>query len=267
MSGKTGAVHCAEAKSSLSSPRCDHALSGWGPCASAHHWGRELLALDHKIRLMPPAYVKPYVKRGKTDATDAEAICEAVTRPTMTFVAVKSRQKRGVLMLHNTRDLLVRQRTALIKALRAHLAKFDLVTATGPGGVRALTGLCTSSRTIRHPMRAPLYSRLSSNLKSSLRRSKDLRSKSWLGIAPMTPAADWLLYQASDRSRLPPLQQLSGPRIIPVGSSVRCLAWPDAAPQQLRWKGSTWRHQQTGRRVSPTTASGWSDCDRAEGAR
>ncbi|PSK80415.1 transposase [Limimaricola soesokkakensis] len=95
---------------------------------------------------MPPAYVKPYVKRGKTDAADAEAICEAVTRPTMRFVAVKSRAQQGVLILHKTRDLLVRQRTALINALRAHLAEFGIVTATGPGGVKALTTLLNDAR-------------------------------------------------------------------------------------------------------------------------
>ncbi|MET4691087.1 hypothetical protein AB7M37_004724 [Sinorhizobium fredii] len=86
-----------------------------------HHWGRELGKLGHTVRLMPPAYVKAYVKRGKTDAADAEAICEAVTRPTMRFVAVKSMEQQGVLMLHKTRDLLVRQRTMLINALRGHI--------------------------------------------------------------------------------------------------------------------------------------------------
>lgn len=116
-------------------------LVGMEACASAHHWARELQDLGHEVRLMPPAYVKPYVKRGKTDAADAEAICEAVTRPTMRFIAVKSRDQQGVLMLHKTRDLLVRQRTALINALRAHLAEYGIVTATGPGGVKALTKL------------------------------------------------------------------------------------------------------------------------------
>lgn len=113
-------------------------LVGMEACASAHHWGRELLALGHDVRLMPPAYVKPYVKRGKTDAADAEAICEAVTRPTMRFVAVKSVEQQAVLMLHKTRDLLVRQRTALINALRAHLSEYGIVTGKGPGGVTAL---------------------------------------------------------------------------------------------------------------------------------
>lgn len=110
-------------------------------CASAHHWGREFIALGHHVRLMPPAYVKPYVKRGKTDAADPKAICEAVTRPSMRFVALKSREQQGVLMLHKTRDLLVRQRTALINALRAELAELGLITATGPGGVKALASL------------------------------------------------------------------------------------------------------------------------------
>src|SRR6056297_2976651 len=116
-------------------------LFGMEACASAHHWGRELRELGHDVRLMPPAYVEPYVKRGKTDAADAEAICEAVTRPTMRFVAVKSREQQGVLMLHKTRDLLVRQRTALINALRAHLGEYGIVTAAGPGGVNTLTKL------------------------------------------------------------------------------------------------------------------------------
>lgn len=110
-------------------------LVGIEACASAHYWGREIGALGHEVRLMPPAYVKPYVKRGKTDAADAEAICEAVTRPTMRFVAVKSEEQQAALMLHKTRDLLVRQRTMLINALRAHLGEYGIVKAQGPAGV------------------------------------------------------------------------------------------------------------------------------------
>ena len=112
-------------------------LVGMEACASAHHWARELMALGHEVRLMPPAYVKPYVKRGKSDAADAEAICEAVTRPTMRFVAVKTVEQQAVLMLHKTRDLLVRQRTMLINALRGHLAEYGIVTSLGAGGVSA----------------------------------------------------------------------------------------------------------------------------------
>jgi transposase len=115
-------------------------LVGLEACATAHHWGRELIKLGHTVKLMPPAYVKPYVKRGKTDAADAEAIAEAVTRPTMRFVAVKTRNQQAILMLHKVRDLLVRQRTLLINALRGHLAEFGVVTARGPAGVKAALG-------------------------------------------------------------------------------------------------------------------------------
>jgi len=115
-------------------PRC---LVGMEACASAHHWARELMAIGHEVRLMPPAYVKQYVKRGKTDAADAEAICEAVTRPTMRFVAVKSVEQQAVLMLHKSRDLMVRQRTMLINALRGHLAEYGIVTGLGAAGVVA----------------------------------------------------------------------------------------------------------------------------------
>ena len=104
-------------------------LVGMEARASAYHWARELMALGHEVRLMPPAYVKAYVKRGKTDAADAEAIAEAVTRPTMRFVAVKSKEAQAVLMLHKTRDLLVRQRTMLINGLRGRLGEYGIVSA------------------------------------------------------------------------------------------------------------------------------------------
>jgi transposase len=104
---------------------------GLEACGSAHHWARELRALGHEVRLMPPSYVKPYVKRGKNDAADAEAICEAVQRPSMRFVSVQSAEQQSVLMLHRARDLLIRQRTMLANALRAHLAELGIVTGQG----------------------------------------------------------------------------------------------------------------------------------------
>src|SRR4029078_5787281 len=112
-------------------------LVGMEACGTAHHWARELTQLGHTVRLMPPAYVKPYVKRGKTDAADAEAIAEAVTRPTLRFVAGKTVDQQSVLMLHKVRDLLVRQRTMLMNALRGHLDACGIVAARGPGGVTA----------------------------------------------------------------------------------------------------------------------------------
>jgi transposase len=116
-------------------------LVGMEACATAHYWARALARLGHTVRLMPPSYVKAYVKRGKNDAADAAAICEAVTRPSMRFVPVKSAQQQSALMLHRTRDLLIRQRTQLINAMRAHLAELGLVAAQGRDGVHRLMAL------------------------------------------------------------------------------------------------------------------------------
>jgi transposase len=110
-------------------PAC---LIGMEACASSHHWARQLKAMGHEVRLIPPIYVKAYVRRQKNDAADAAAICEAVSRPSMRFVPIKSEAQQAALMLHRTRTLLVGQRTALICALRGHLAEFGLVCATGP---------------------------------------------------------------------------------------------------------------------------------------
>src|SRR6476661_5271094 len=106
-------------------------IIGMEACGTSHHWARELMKLGHAVRLMPPAYVKPYVKRGKTDANDAEAICEAVTRPTMRFVPVKSPEQQAALALHRTRDLMVKQRTQLVNMIRGLLAEFGIEMARG----------------------------------------------------------------------------------------------------------------------------------------
>jgi len=129
-------------------PAC---LVGIEACASAHHWSRELQALGHTVRLMPPAYVKPYVKRHKNDATDAEAICEAVGRPTMRFVATKTPEQQSCLTLHRTRHLFIRQQTAVIDALRAHLAEFGIVAPVGRNGVEQLLGVAADSTDKRLP--------------------------------------------------------------------------------------------------------------------
>jgi transposase len=126
-------------------------LVGIEACASAHHWSRELQALGHTVRLMPPAYVKPYVKRHKNDATDAEAICEAVTRPNMRFVATKTPEQQSCLTLHRTRHLFVRQQTMVINAIRAHLAEFGIVAPVGRNGVEQLLSVAADSNDKRLP--------------------------------------------------------------------------------------------------------------------
>ena len=110
-------------------------------CGSAHYWARELTAMGHEVVLIPPAYIKPYVKRGKNDAVDAAAICEAMARPDMRFVPVKSADDQAVLMLHKSRELLIKQRTMSVNALRGHLAEFGLVVAKGIGRVDELLAL------------------------------------------------------------------------------------------------------------------------------
>ena len=126
-------------------------LVGIEACASSHHWSRELEALGHTVRLMPPAYVKPYVKRHKNDAVDAEAICEAVTRANMRFVATKTPEQQSCLTLHRTRHLFIRQQTSVINAIRAHLAEFGIVAPVGRQGVEQLLGVVSDASDKRLP--------------------------------------------------------------------------------------------------------------------
>jgi transposase len=116
-------------------------LIGMEACATAHHWARTLMTSGHAVRLIPPAYIKPYLRRQKNDAADAAAICEAVTRPSMRFVPVKNEEQQATLMLHSTRDLLISQRTALINALRGHFAELGIVVAQGARNARQLTAI------------------------------------------------------------------------------------------------------------------------------
>ena len=129
-------------------PRC---LVGVEACATAHHWAREISALGHEVRLMPPQYVKAYLKRHKNDAADAAAICEAVTRPSMRFVAIKTQEQQAALTIHRTRDLLVRQRTMLINALRGHLAEFGVIAPHGPRHVAQLVAAVRDAAEDRVP--------------------------------------------------------------------------------------------------------------------
>ena len=131
-------------------------LVGIEACASAHHWSRELQALGHTVRLMPPAYVKPYVKRQKNDATDAEAICEAVTRASMRFVPTKTPEQQSGLVLRRARHLFIRPQTSVINAIRAHLAEFGIVAPVGRHGVEELLNVIANPGDRRVPELARL---------------------------------------------------------------------------------------------------------------
>jgi transposase len=132
-------------------PRCQ---IGMEACNTSHYWARELIALGHDVRLMPAQYVKPYVKRGKNDAADAEAICEAVTRPTMRFVPVKTPDQQSVMMLHRVRLMLNRQRTQLSNAMRAHMAEFGVVAPVGRMGLERLLAIVDDHEDRRIPVDA-----------------------------------------------------------------------------------------------------------------
>jgi transposase len=131
-------------------------LVGIEACSSSHYWARELIARGHEVRLIPAQYVKPYVKRGKNDAADAEAICEAVTRPTMRFVPVKTPEQQSVMMLHRVRLMLNRQRTQLSNSIRAHLSEFGIVAPIGRRGIDQLLAIVADENDARVPADARL---------------------------------------------------------------------------------------------------------------
>lgn len=124
---------------------------GMEACGSAHYWARELIELGHEVRLMPPQYVKPYVKTNKHDPADAEACCEAVQRPGMRFVPVKSEQQQSLLMLHRIRDRLIAERTGTINAIRGHMAEFGIVAAQRRAGLKDLLAIVSDLEDDRLP--------------------------------------------------------------------------------------------------------------------
>lgn len=180
-------------------------LVGMEACGGAHYWAREIAALGHEVRLIPPAYVKPYVKRGKTDAADAEAICEAVTRPTMRFVPVKSAEQQASAMVLKARALLVRQRSQSINALRAHLGELGIVAGTGVAKVAGLIAIVRDHEDARLPAAARFALKaladqidrltkeveaLERQLVAEVRRDNDMRRLTTIpGVGPITAAA------------------------------------------------------------------------------
>jgi transposase len=173
-------------------------LVGIEACATSHHWSRELQALGHTVRLMPPAYVKPYLKRQKNDTADAEAICEAVVRPNMRFVEIKTADQQSCLMLHRTRHLFVRQQNAVINSIRAHPAELGIVAPVGRNGVEELLDVVADPDDDRVP---EVARDCVAALGAQLRMLKaqilefDRRIKG-PGIGPMRRASDWMRYRA-----------------------------------------------------------------------
>ncbi len=171
-------------------PPCIVALEA---CATSHYWAREIGALGHQVRLIPPTYVKPYVKRQKNDAIDAAAICEAATRPAMSFVTPKNEDQQAVQVLHRTRDLLIRQRTQAINALRAHLAEFGLIFNQGNAGVRAaIEAVNAANDSSLHPVAKQALQALVRHLDELDTNIKvPFIDKSSRGIARTPPASGW----------------------------------------------------------------------------
>jgi transposase len=129
-------------------------LIGVEACATAHHWARILTAMGHEVRIMPPSCVKGYVKRGKSDANNAEAICEAAERPTIRFVLMKTVEQQSILMAHRTRAFIVRQRTMAANALRAHLAEFGLVANPGVANLVKLADKAFEDDALPEPLKS-----------------------------------------------------------------------------------------------------------------
>lgn len=212
-------------------------LIGVEACATAHHWARTLGAMGHEVRIVPPSYAKAYVKRGKSDALDAEAICEAVQRPTMRFVPVKTIEQQGILMAHRTRALLVRQRTMVANALRAHLAEFGLVANPGIGNLVRLAERAFAEEEL------PAFARTA--LESLIRRLAELTEE--IGALDRELRA-W--HAENDASRR--LAAIPGIGVITATAIAATVTDPDqfrSGRQFAAWLGLTPQQQSTGGRI------------------
>ncbi len=237
-------------------------LVGMEACATAHYWARELTKLGHRVRLMPAKDVKAYVKRNKNDAADAEAICEAVRRPTMRFVQIKSADQQSRLMLHRTRDLLMRQRTQLINALRAHMAELGIVAAQGNAGLKELLKIIAGERDARLPVDAHA---------SLVVLAAGLHAvQTMIGSIDKRIIVEHRSNEASKRLR-------SIPGIGPLGASAIAAtvqdpkafrsgrdfaAWIGLVPREDfdRWQAQAWADLETGRSLFAAHSGGGSPC-------
>lgn len=226
-------------------PSC---LVGMEACGTSHHWARELIKLGHEVRLMPPAYVKPYVKRGKTDANDAEAICEAVTRPTMRFVAVKSPEQQATLALHRTRYLLVKQRTQLVNMIRALLAEYGIDIPRGLERAVAMARRITDGEIPDVPDDAATC--ILELCDQALDAHERLRGIDRVMLA--SQRASDCRGAPRDDPRHRPGWSISARRLgrrsasVQIRPRVCCVAGPDAAAALERRQGAAGAHQQDG---------------------
>ena len=237
-------------------------LVGMEACGTSHHWARELVALGHTVKMMPPAYVKAYVKRGKTDAADAEAICEAVTRPTMRFVPVKSREQQAALSMHRARNLLVKQRTQSVNMMRGLLAEFGINIPEGLERALTMARQVLEGEAPDVPAAAVkiIFALSQQSLDThshvreidralaALQRSDEMvrRLATIPGIGPIGATA--LAASVTD-----PGQFLLGP-------TVRGLARSDPVAELERRQGTARTDQQNGRQISTQAARDWRHC-------
>lgn len=223
-------------------------LIGMEACATAHHWARELGALGHEVRLMPPAYVKAYVKRNKNDAADAEAICEAVTRPSMRFVPVKSGEAQSLLMLHRARHLLVRQRTAQVSAMRAHLAEYGVVAARGISRLRDLLPVLDTDAGVIPDLASQTLLLIAELVRRSRFRFARSTPSCCVGTGP-TPSA-------SGSKPSPGSASSRRPRLRPPCAMHRCSDPDGSSPPGSGWcRGETPAAARTGWAGSPRWAT------------
>ena len=226
-------------------------LIGIEACPSAHHWGRELSGLGHTVKLMPPSYVKAYLKRSKNDANDAAAICEAVTRPSMRFVPIKTKQQQTALMLHRTRQLLVRQRTMLSNALRGHLAELGVVSAKGRNGTAELLKIVADAEDHRIPPAARGILDVLARQYSAIGSRDRIHRQEHPGLASLVrgePAA------GGDSGHRPDCRHGSGCRDrrlegVCIGTQPCRLDRIGAQAAYDRWQGQARQHHQAGQSI------------------